>query len=405
MKLYRLGGEFRNIEFSYRLDKATGNRVEVGLIDQYSLDRLTRLVNGGIQHISDLYAIEMALKGLIFHDAIQAITPSAKLQVVNPSGGEPFYMNISPPSDNNAVLQEILVLSKCQGMLCGIAQLVGFANEDKAEQFISQHNKNYAAKREARNELFQQLGMSVPTLPLDPQLVPLEFVASDSNQFFSTLDDSAMKRLLAPVAISGHATYLGDPNVRMKSESLKNYNAEQFFGTLDKGWREHNMLLKRVLDIPVPLFVTIVLSRAAKREDIPNQILLLRQEFAEARHQLWDLFDEADFRIFDSSASARLLKNIEGEAAGIIPKWRDAHEFWFPIKFDFLGRMVELNAIGLLKDIAGFLKSTIASQSICVDASALLVKQLSSIELRGLIERHLSEPELRMVAESINWSQ
>lgn len=359
-------------------------------------------MNGGVWHINDLYAIEMALRGLIFHDSIYATTPSAKIQIVNPSVKEPLFWNISPPSENNAVLQEVLDQSKYQVMLCGIDQLVGFADEAMAEDFISRHNKTCIAKLEEKNLMFAKSGIPTPSLRLDPELVPIEFVASDSTEFFKSLDDSAMRRLLVPIAVSGHARYLGEPNARRKSENLKSYNAEQFFDALDGGWREHNELLRRVLNIPVPLFVTIILSRAAHREDIPKQIVLLRHEFAEARHQLWDLFDEADFRIFDSSVSARLLKNIEGEAAGIIPKWRNANDFWFPIKFDFLGRFVELNALGLLKDAAEFLRNRLAGQSICVDASALLREQLNSIELRGLIDRHLSDQELRMIGESID---
>lgn len=33
VRLYRLGGDFRKVEFSHRLEPVTGKRVDVGLID------------------------------------------------------------------------------------------------------------------------------------------------------------------------------------------------------------------------------------------------------------------------------------------------------------------------------------------------------------------------------------
>jgi hypothetical protein len=158
--------------------------------------------------------------------------------------------------------------------------------------------------------------------------------------------------------------------------------------------------LRRALNIPVPLFLTIVLARAANREDTVRQIIRLREEFAYARNKLWDLFDEADFRIFDSSVSARILKDIEGKAAAIIPKWRKARDMWFPFSFDLFGRFAELNALGLLKDAFAFLRKA-ARESLSVDATALVRKQLDSVELRGLIERHLTIQELEMIEESV----
>lgn len=401
MRLYRFGGDYKDIEVSHHLEPIQGNRVDVGLVDRYSIDRLTRLVNGGLQHVDDLYAIEMALRGLVFHNSVHIPTPSVMVQIVDPSGGQSFHMSESPSNEDDAVLLDVLGHANCQGMLCGIDQLIGFTDDGKADDFVRRHNSAAMERRELIRRKNAFNGIVAPQVSFDPAFSPIEFVASNKAEFFGSLDGDATKRFLKPMTKSGHARYLGDPNARKASSALKSYNAEQYFGALDKGWQEHHALLRRALNIPVPLFLTIVLSRAANREDTVRQIICLRDEFADARNQLWDLFDEADFRIFDSSVSARILKDIEGEAAAIIPKWRDANEMWFPISFDLLGRLAELNALGLLKDVVEFLRKVAARESLSVDAATLLRRQLDSVELRGLIERHLTVQEFEMIEESV----
>ncbi len=406
MILYRLGGDFKKGEISYRIDQITGNRLDIGLIDQYSLDRLARLVNGGLCHINDLYAAEMALRGLIFHDSTEAITPSAKVQILSLEG-PPFVTSISPDTDDSSALQEVLEKSGFKVQLCGIDQLIGFTDESKAKSFIKQHERKRLAKLIAEKEWHTENDIPLPTFSLNPEMVPIEYVANDEGKFFEvmlTSESSAVKRFLKPLALSGYASYIGNPNVRSRYEKLRNYNAEQFFGILDREWEAHYNKLKRVLNIPIPLFVTLVLNRARNRESIPNEILLLKNEFAEARRQLWDLFDEADFRIYDTSIATRILSDIEHEAQDIIPKSLRANDFWFPIRFDWLGRLAELEALGLVKDVIGFLGNALPKQCIRIDAAHLIKRQLESIELRGLMENHITEHELMLLDESVDWA-
>lgn len=408
MKLYRIGGDFKKVEISYRLDQVAGSRLDVGLTDQYSLNRLTRLVNGGLRHINDLYAIEMALKAIIFHESIQSITPSAKIQILQESGAEPFFTSLTPDADDTSVLQDVFNQSGFGVQLCGVDQLIGFSDDTLADAYILHHETSRIAKIKEENDKFFKLGIPEPSFSLNPSLVPIEYVAENKAEFFErvfTQDDSILQRFLKPASISGHAIYIGDPLSRAKLSPIRNFNAEQFFGTLDKDWQEHYSYLNRALNIPIPLFLTIILNRASGREDIPNQILLLRQEFAEARRQLWDLFDEADFRIFDTKVSVRVLKDIEQAAAKVIPKWKKSNELWFPINFEILGRALKLDALGLVKDLGGFLRDSVAKECYSVDAAKLLQKQLETVELRGLIERHISEQEINMLSDSVDkWS-
>lgn len=405
MKLYRLAGDFKKVEHSFRIENATSSRLDVGLVDQYSLNCLTRLVAGGVSHIKDMYAIEMALKALIFHDSIQSITPSAKIQIIQ-KGGDTFVTSLFQELEDTHVLQDLLNQAGFRMQIGGVDQLIGFSDDSMADEYILRHEENRIVKLKEESERFNKMGISEPSFRLVEELAPIEFVAKNKEEFFELLfsENSAMlNRFLKPVAISGHALYVGAPSLRSKYSRLKNgANATEFFGTLDSDWNKHYSYLNRALNIPIPIFLSIVLNRARHREDIPNQILLLRQEFAKARHQLWGIFDEADFRIFDTKVSVRMLKEVEQEAAKVIPKWQHSNSLSFPISFDFLGRALSLDTLGLVTSIADFLHRAVAKECYSLDAAKLVQKQLETIELRGLIERHLSEQEMVMLCNSVD---
>lgn len=297
MLIYRLGGDFKKIEVSYRIEEITGNRLDTGLVDQYALDRLLRLVNGGLRDISDLHAAEMALRGLIFHNSIETVTPSAKIQILN-AENVPFHMNIAPKAADEAALRQVLDSSRFKSQMCGVDQLIGFTDQAVASSYIAQHDIRRQARCAAEEEKRRLFNIPEPTLNLDPLAVPIEYVASNEDEFFAEIfdkDPAAGKRFLRPLALSGYAAYIGHPIVSSKYEDARNYNAEQFFSVIDREWSAHYAMLRRALKIPLPLMVTLVLARATNREGIQKEILYLKDEFADARRKLWDLFDEADF--------------------------------------------------------------------------------------------------------------
>jgi len=396
LELYRFGGDFGKLEIGYALEGITANRLDVGLVDWYAIDKLVSLISGGISGIDDLYAAEIALRAIVFHDKIQEIKPSVKVQVINP-GFAPFIYNDSPGVQDRQPLRDALKSSSHSVMLCGIDQLLGFAEQVDVARYLSRHDEYRKKKLAEEDEKYKTLGVPRPVFRIDPSIAPIEPVASGKGVFFSEVFSSSerhIKRFLAPLSMSGYAVYFGDPGIRAHYENMRNYNASEFFDVLDEHWGNYNKKLRRRLEIPVPLFLSIILSRSSNRDSIAGEIVYLKEEFYEARSQLWDLFDEADFRVYDTEVASRILSDIESEAQSVIPRSLKAREFWLPCRFDWLGRVVELENLGVLKDAIKFIGTAFSNQCIRLDAANITQRSLQSVELRGLLEKFLSRGEL-----------
>lgn len=309
MELFKFGGDFNKLKIGYQLDEITANRLDIGLVDWYALDKLTNLVSGGISGTQDLFAAEMALRAIVFHDGVEEIQPSYKVQVINP-GQSPFVYSDSPTTQPRQALQDALISSNHRVRLCGVEQLIKFAEHVDVNEYINAHEKNRQHILKEQREWYKKIGIPEPALDLDTRTAPLEAVAASKDDFFDgvfSCDDKYLTRFLSPLSASGYAAYLGHPAINQRYEHIRNYNASQFFSVLDESWAQHHKYLRRRLNIPIPLFLSIILSRASDRNSIPKEISYLKQEFSDARSQLWDLFDEADFRIFDTSVAARNL--------------------------------------------------------------------------------------------------
>lgn len=407
MKLYRFGGENKAWDFGYNIPKIESNRYDVGLVDSYALDRLTKLVVGGLKSFEDLYAAEMAIRALVFHDQIQEVYPSIKVQVIN-NGDSPFVMNQRQDTENRNTILDVLKASNYSGMLCGVDQLISFSSDVDIEKYLHAHEEKRQRIITKDDDFHRRLGV-FPVMEFNPSKSPIEFVSNDKQSFFSEEFMSSEKHIgifLRPLSCSGYAIYLGNPVLRNKYESLRygeNYSAPEFFSTLDSNWNEYQNRLRRRIKIPIPLFLNIVLSRASSREMIPQEINALKAEFSYARKELWTCFDEADFSIYDSPSAARELEYIEKQAASIVPKALKAREYWFPIRFDAIGKILELDGLGLIKDIGKFVAQNILSSFSRLDAANLTISELSnSLELNELLESKISPQEISSIQKSIS---
>ena len=401
MLLYRFGGDHLKVDFGYALPEVAEGRLQSSLVDGSAMTALARLVDGELEGAVDLVSAEMAIRALIFHDSSQILLPSCKIQMPGAEGAQPFVMTLSPPNFPPAALESLIQPAQLSVTLGGIDQFVAFPTEEAAQEFLphyEQHRLKMLAEEEGKR---RRLGVPRPAMSLDFRLSPLEFVANNEKEFFDAVffDSKKLARFLRPISTSGQAAYLGNQQSSKEYELLRNSNAEQFFVPLDKAWEGHMRMLRRALNVPLPLFLTIVLSRAPDRKGILDEILLLRAEFANARTQLWALFDEADFRIFDAAKSAEILREIEKSAADIVPKALRAHEFSLPLRFDLFGRFLELNALGLIKDVKDFIAGELWTRFARIDAANLTQRQLENVELRGLLERFVSDAELSRLTQ------
>uniref|UniRef100_A6W0B5 Uncharacterized protein n=1 Tax=Marinomonas sp. (strain MWYL1) TaxID=400668 RepID=A6W0B5_MARMS len=406
MELYRFGGETKTWDFGYSIPKIESNRYGVGLVDSYALDRLTKLVVGGLKSFEDLYAAEMAIRALVFHDQIQEVYPSIKVQVIN-NGGSPFVMNLSQDAENRNTILDVLKASNHSVMLCGVDQMISFSSDVDVDKYLHAHEEE-RQRIIAKDDAFHRRIGEFPVIEFNPSKSPIEFVANDKDVFFSDEFMSSEKHIgifLRPLSCSGYAIYLGNPILRNKYESLRygeNYSASEFFSILDSNWNEYQNRLRRRIKIPIPLFLNIVLSRASSREMIPQVINALKAEFSYARKELWSCFDEADFRIYDSPSAARELEYIEKQAASIIPKALKAREYWFPIRFDAIGKILEFKGLDLIKDIGAFVAQDASNSFFRLDAANLTIIELSnSLELNELLESKISPQEISSIQKSI----
>ncbi len=400
MDLYRYGGNCKDIQFGYSLCDIDANRLDLAFVDWYALDKLTDLITGGISSVQDLFAAEMALRAIIFHDRIHEIRPSLKIQIIN-SGASRFVYNDHPSVNQRETLSKVLKLSDHSVRLLGVDQLFKFADDVDVHEYLEEREKWRQQNLLKEQELDKLLGK--PLSRIDVKTAPLELAAPNKDAFFTDVflaSDRRLKRFLSPLSASGYAVYLGNPAINQKYDQLRNYNAEEFFGVLDDGWKNYHRKLRRRLQIPVPLFLSIILSRTSDRDSIPDEISYLKQEFSEARTQLWNLFDEADFRVYDTTVAVRILSDIEREAAAVIPKALKAGEFWFPVRFDWLGRVAEFGATGTISNPVDFIRDALPGKCIRVDAANIVKKCLQGIELRGLLDNILTDEELKQIGNS-----
>jgi hypothetical protein len=73
------------------------------------------------------------------------------------------------------------------------------------------------------------------------------------------------------------------------------------------------------------------------------------------------------------------------------------------MRFDAIGRLAELNVVGIVKDVGAFVRDKLLFRGVRVDAAHLLSKSMEDVQVRGLLERHLTERELELLDRDANW--
>lgn len=403
MELYRYGGNFSDIEITSESSEIQTSRMDTAKVDWYALNKLGCLINGGLKSVSDIYAIEQALRAIVFHDNIHEVKPSYKIQIISP-GYTPSVFNQAPESEYGSELQEILTISNNHVFLHGVDQLIGFSENVDVHLWLSQRDEIRLRKIEAEREKWQKLGLPEPTFSIDFETLPIDFIAPNKEYYFDKIfsdDESYFKRFLKPLAASGHAVYFGSPFLRERYDRLHNNNASNFFSSMDKGYDDYFMSMKRLLRIPIPPMLNIILSRSGSRGDIPSEIICLKEEFKGARFGLWELFEELN-RIDGLDACNRIILDVEKHAASIIPDSLQRYSPSNVFNFDFAKRLKELSFTDLFLGF-GSIPKELLTQSIKVDAAT---KISESIDLRNTTKhlvRLLSEPEIQSIADSIDW--
>ncbi|MFK5948606.1 MAG: hypothetical protein QM500_07545 [Methylococcales bacterium] len=412
MHIYQLGGDFKKLTQSYKLKEPESGRLHEGVVDHFGISSLGKLVGGEITSSSDLEACENTIRSLIFHENTTVHQPSMKIHIYGETGN-PFTMSKGPELLNQDSLQQLYESKFIRHSLGNIHQLIAFHHEATAIKHI--------AERELKAKITQskhdRIG-AMPTINLTFDEAPLEYIAGSYDEFFNQIfpnDNKLIANFVDPLLKSGNALYFGDPTLSNSLNSKATQNADQFFDVINEQWGNHLELLKGRIEIPIPLLLSVVLTRARNRTHIPEVIIELREEFKGARTQLWSMFDEAEHRLLDTNKSVELLNSIKNDTNLALDKvTKKSYQSCSTLNLDIVGRILSLLKVGgvllaptpikammlpsVMEDIYNYIDRLKFNQSFRVDAAHLLSNQLMTVELKGLLEKHLTENELNAIA-------
>jgi hypothetical protein len=147
------------------------------------------------------------------------------------------------------------------------------------------------------------------------------------------------------------------------------------------------------IGISVPPLVSLVLSRARRRDDVPSVIKEFREEYAEARISLWNLLEKM-WEAPTLRAQVQMLRQLESAAESIF-------KAAFPEKRNILSLGITAVKVATGNIAAGLEKaaqgeetrSRVAAISFAEKIAVDFRKDLLS--QRRILERHLTEAELR----------
>jgi len=401
--LYRLTEHSSSpIDFGFSLEPNEGGRLEKCFVDISSIDSLSRIVTGPLKSPQDILGAEVALRGIIFHDAINIIKPCIQNEYIHDLFGKSFRSNPSEESETKYEgILNVLEDANRHEHIGAIDWLVSFKDQEIADKYIETHN----SRREILLKEREEKDDNLVSWALCYEIGKFEFVANTIEEYFKVTcktDEYLLNNFLRRVPIAGYATYFSDSSYRSYLHKIEKNNPNQFFKPIDETWKEKTTsLLDYIVKIPMQPLLAIVLNRASKRENIPEEIIALREEFSEARSQLWLHFDDAQLRTTTSAkVASKILNSIEEESKLIIPKSFSTDEPVFPFTFQFLKNLMMQQPAGLLKDVGACAKANGIFDFHFVSATKLLQASLESIEWENLPNKHFTELELNKLSKN-----
>jgi hypothetical protein len=228
--------------------------MSLAICDPDAFFPLRNLVTGPLTDLSDLVQVERFIRTVLLHDEIEMeLTPWSQ-----------------HPEEEEAELTEEEWLEGGRLVIVGIGPvLTGY-------DFFSL--RTGAGQPET------------PEMELSPKLIEIarEFSNADEGNVYYDAHLNYLRRILGNVQNGGSALLLGEFG-RAAITASAEYPA-QLFEKLDQDWQQVARDANAGdLGFRVPPVLSIVLTRAAKREAIPTIINDLRAEWADARTKAWDL--------------------------------------------------------------------------------------------------------------------
>lgn len=408
MELYRLKNWLHpSIQYGYRLEiREFPGLVQQCYVDFDALESLNRLVAGPIRSVSDLVAAERALRAIIFHERIELLRPSIKVQqIIDPYEGpkglyvgqnahpaEPLVLNCAEKTKDIDAISSILTNIQSD-TLCTVEQLFGFPDKETANRAVDAQLKRSEEARRNQSDMEKEAISLISTTTAE-----FEFVASGADAYFSNAflaNDEVIKSFVRPVPETGLLSYFGKEEVRGKYESVLRsmFRRTPFFDAIDEQWRPIQENMAFTFKVPLPWLTSIILARSGSRQSIPSVIKEFRQEFEGTRNQLWGLMEEGGWRTAYPKNLVE-IDRLEKAAAQAIPKKLQDTKNGLSFSITALGRILLQDWIGASAQMLDWFEKLKGSGLHQVDAATVVNRELSDADLQAAIQRHLTPQEI-----------
>ena len=222
----------------------------VAIFDPHAFYPFRSLVQGGLQNWNELQDIERFVRAIVLHDEMSMILEPWPYDPLSDEG-----ISKNEPGVRNIIVGMGPVLSAYEGLLSIAKNLkpiseeeVSFTLRDIATEFSNARPGNPYYKAH------------------------IEFVG----------------KILAVSKYGGSIICEGRFSRALELRAAR--YPENLFQVLDKDWQEYAMATEEGrIGLKVPPILNIILTNCKNREDIPDRLKLLREEWTDSRKKVWKL--------------------------------------------------------------------------------------------------------------------
>ncbi len=358
------------------------------VFDNYTIHELDKLVTGNVDSWDTLDTAELALKAILLHERLYWIVPS--VLVVN------LYNGVKTGVGKDGVIRDD-------------TGSVVYPKHQEPQAFMDVLRKAgassyavYSAHVDIKDKIPVSgsrfwMGNYKRLMSKDVGVVNDVFNESFEIPFYKDSFYSSPKAI-------GAASYFGRNTDRNYEYELIKKNSSSFpekvFRKLDESWAHKVSGSSIGLNIKVGPFLSIVLSRAKDRNNIPETVIQLRDEMADSRKELWELFSSA-LTEKRSVVAVKNIHEINDAIQSIVPaSFRGKDR---PVSFLWntsyaLGNILAGNPLPFLKFAGDFLlnKDKDFAQVSSIGVTKKITQEIKNID-SSLIEqlnKHLTAREL-----------
>ena len=220
------------------------------MLDVDSIAALGRVIDGPITSKEDLVMAEQALRAMLFHESTQVLVPSLKID----HGSLIGYQRLDKGLRNSASYEALKVLDSRDLLF--------------TTEYLEVDERIVTSSSNPRSGLINRS------------------IESFGNGYELVLKSSSEVSITLPNRI-GATTYFSNSELTKHFSNYESGFIKRLYDSIEKPWFEIAQASPLIeVDIKLPPLISIVLSRASYRDEIPNVIRSLREELTASRKEL-----------------------------------------------------------------------------------------------------------------------